>query len=135
MIAKTPKVRKEGIRLARQVARTLPPKVRSVWYSKVKQLVATAGKVYSGIKTGLRAADNFLGAMGIHNANQRIQNYLLEQLNNAAHGIGRAFAWGAPAFVGTLAPLLLNQRPMYDHPIGPPNQNENIMGINFNGHY
>lgn len=99
-------------------------------------MVATAGKVYAGIKTGLRTADNFLGALGVHNANQRIQAYLTDQLNNAVTGVGRAIGYAAPAFVGTVAPMILGQaaRPMYNHPIGPPNQNELIMGINFNQH-
>lgn len=137
IVARTPRVRAEGKVLARQIAAKLPPKAKSAWYSKIKELTVKAAKVYAGVKKGLKWADTALGRLGVHNANQRIQNYIYEQVTNAAHGIGQVMGYAAPAFVGTVAPMILGQaaRPMYDHPIGPPNINENIMGINFQGHY
>lgn len=51
------------------------------------------------------------------------------------NGAGNA-AMAALSGVGTLmGAAFLHNAPMYDHPIGPPNINENLMGINFNGHY
>lgn len=95
-----------------------------------------AAKVYAGVKKGFKWADRALERMGVHNANQRIQDYLTDQLGNAASAVGRTLAWAAPAFVGTVGTLLMGRGgAMYDHPIGPPNIGENIMGINFNGHY
>lgn len=131
-MSKRPSTRKQGVAIAKQVAKQLPPKAKSSFWSSVKKAAAMGSSAYRVGKKIYRVANQF-GDRYIVPVNDFIHDRLWTPFWN---GFGYV-ANGALTAVGTLmgAALLRNAAPMYDHPIGPPNINENIMGINFNGHY
>lgn len=137
-MAKTPSIRKQGIAVAKQVAKQMPPKAKQSFWDSVKKAAAmgasvyrTGKKIYGYAKAGARMLDRY-GDRYIVPVNDWIHDNLWTPFWNGAGHVGHAALAGAGTFLGA---AFLNNAPMYDHPIGPPNIGENIMGINFNGHY
>lgn len=133
-MAKTPSIRKEGMAMANAVAKVLPPKAQKTWKDTVKKAVATGYKVYHYGKRTLKAIDTGLEAIGVVRANDWIRENLWEPFVDAAGQTAMAALGAAGTLMGSIF-LRNTNEPMYAHPIGPPNYNENIMGINFNHHY
>lgn len=139
VMSKTPSIKKQGVAMAKVVAKQLPPKAKKSWWDSVKKAAAmgasvyrTGKKIYGYAKAGARMLDRY-GERYIVPVNDWIHDNLWTPFWN---GAGRAGMAGLGA-VGTALATVFTTRgaPMYDHPIGPPNIGEDIMGINFNGHY
>lgn len=134
LMAKTPKVRREGMQIAKVVSKKLPPQAKRSWWQAVRKAVAYAPQVYQYGRRAFRELDRQLERVGAVRANDWIRDNIWQPFWNGVGNVGLLAAEGVGTALTTIF-LRNHQQAMYDHPIGPPNVGDNLYGINFNGHY